>query len=95
MTSEQIAHLTELYKELATINEGIQSDFDNYYSLKLADAENSVIIMGNAEGLINLATAILELAISRKDGKHYHFGTGALDNCDKELEILYKSPENE
>lgn len=91
MTNEQIAQLLKLSKELTHINESLQSDFDNEYSLQVVETEDSIIIVGNSEGLINLATSLVELALSRKEGRHYHFGAGALDNCDKELEILYKS----
>lgn len=91
MVSEKINQLQKLSKELKNINEDILSNLDSNYSLKMVETEDSVIIMGNSEGLINLASSLLELAISREEGKHKHFGIGALDNCDKELEILYKT----
>ena len=82
--------MQNLSNELKNINEEILTNLDSNYFLEMVETEYSVIIMGNSEGLINLASSLLELAISREEGKHKHFGTGALDNCGKELEILYK-----
>ncbi len=90
MTSEHIDQLQKLSKELNNITEDMPSNFNSNYYLQMVETEDSVIVIGNSEGLINLASSLLELALSREDGQHKHFGIGALDNCEKELEILYK-----
>lgn len=95
MTADQLIRLQKLSTELTSMNGDLLSNFDTNHFLQMVDTETSTIILGNTEGLIHLASCILEVALSNKDGQHYHFGAGSLDSCSKELEILYKKPEQE
>jgi hypothetical protein len=83
--------MNKISHELSSLNEDLCSDFDSNYYLEMDKTESSVLLIGNTKGFIHLATHILELALASVDGKHYHFGEGALENCDEELEILYKN----
>jgi hypothetical protein len=91
MTNCQLEQVHKLFDELSRIDKALNSDSNNNYYLEMDETKSSVQIIGNTAGFIHLATSILELALTGIDGNHYHFGEGALENCDKELEVLYKS----
>lgn len=91
MTNVQLEQVQKIFDELSPIDKVLTSHSDNNYYLKMDETKSSVLIIGNTEGFIHLAASFLELALTRIDGNHYHFGEGSLGNCNKELEVLYKS----
>lgn len=91
MTHERLKEIQVIFNELAWIDNDLHSDLDITSYLQINETDSSIIVIGNKEGFIHLATCLLELALAGTDGKHYHFGVGALENCSKELEVLYKN----
>ncbi|MHB8065696.1 MAG: Imm32 family immunity protein [Ruminiclostridium sp.] len=94
LTSEAINNLKKCCYELNSINDDLLSEKIVDHYLEIIENKSEVVIRGNIEGLIYLANAILELALERKDDRHFHLDeTGIVNKCDKELIISYKSAE--
>lgn len=89
MTKNQAIKLKEIINELESLYEDITTDNPENYHLGISEYDNSILIRGNSEGLINLSISGLKLAASNKNEQHYHLGAGALDKLDKELELQY------
>ena len=83
--------LEKILLEIKSLEKSIQPE-DSFLETRKQCGE--LVINGNVEGLIYLASEILELAKLNLSGKHVHYDdASALDHCDQPFLIALKSPE--
>lgn len=84
-----LKRIAPLLQELEAIDAGSIVNGVSYHELSMTVKADEVVIKGNAEGLIQLASHILRLAINNEQGCHIHFDNrgGMLDDSDRELVV--------
>jgi hypothetical protein len=91
MTAGQKKALREAHDLLTSLGREMMAESAAGCYLEMMRAgKSSVVLAGNAQGLMRLAALLTELALAGKDGKHIRLSKGALAGDDKELELLYK-----
>lgn len=64
-----------------------------YAALHVVDDGRSVRLAGNSEGLVYLASLLLQLAVRQQANNHIHLGEGeVLDTADKNLILAFQEP---
>ena len=75
--------------ELDAIDQQSVVDGVSHHDLSMTVKPDEVVIKGNAEGLLRLASYILNVALRPEPGNHIHFDNvgGMLDTADRELVV--------
>lgn len=87
MKKLSVVDLKTVFDEVCSLDESFSEGgiSTHYVEFERTDADE-FLVKGNAEGLIHLASKLLELAVTGVEGKHHHFDeSGIVDKCDMPL----------